>query len=163
MKAILFAGLILGAGQAHALSCNFGDAAAAYQEAAQNGLDFRAAIGTLTWSDLTPINTQQGGFVMEYEGQEFDAIARFQGTVMGANGERTPIDQNLRVLAWCANGDCGYASSEWEMLTFLHDTPDGLVMVATPCQSYPRRPDAEAVDAVQQCLDGGPCEGTRFD
>jgi len=160
MKTMIWAGVwACLAGQADALSCMFGGGAVAYNQAAQNGANFVPAVGSLRWSRLSGVNTYMGGLVMAHEGQEHDVVARFTGDIMGANGERTPIDQNLRVQTWCANGDCGYASDRGEMLTFLHNTPDGVVMIATPCQSYPTGADPVTVAEVQQCLDGGPCSG----
>lgn len=153
MKAMIAAALICVAGQAQALSCPFGDGAAAYLQAKDHGDSFRAAIGTLTWADPG----QSGGFQMDFEGQEYDVLARFRGEVLAANGARTPVDQKLRVRASCVNGDCGYAYGENEMLTFLHDTPEGVVMNAPPCQSYPRTPNPQLVTQVQSCVDGGAC------
>jgi len=154
---LLVAGLVTWAGQADALSCMFGGGGVAFAQAAQNGADFSPAIGTLQWSGLNDLDTYMGRLVMAHEGQEHDVVARFTGDIMGKGGERMPIDQNLRVQTWCANGDCGYAHSEGEMLTFLHNTPGGVVMIATPCQSYPTGADGVTVAEVQQCLDGGPC------
>jgi hypothetical protein len=159
MKAMICAaGLAVLAGQASALSCRFGDGAVAYSQAQGSGGPFRAVVGSITW-DLANDAIHGGGFLMEYEGQEFDVDARFNGEVLLAGGKRMPIDENIRVQTWCANGDCGYATDRGEMLTFLHDTDIGTIMLATPCQSYPIGPSEKAIALVQNCVDGGACSG----
>lgn len=153
----LAAGLVALAGQANALSCKFGNGAAGYADAVQNGSNFRAVIGTLDWA-LPAQDTPMGGLMMDFEGQEHNVIARFTGEVMGTAGARTPIDRNIRVRSACINGDCGYAASGFEMVSFLHDTTDGAVMYSYPCQGYPMGVGSETITDVQQCIDAGPCD-----
>jgi hypothetical protein len=163
MRTILWAAILaVSASEASALSCRFGDGAAAFGAAEANGATFTAAIGTIRWAS-SETATHGGGLMMEFEGQEHDVAARFSGEIMKPNGERLPIEQNLRVQSSCINGDCGYASDQGEMLTFLHETGDGLVMYAWPCQSYPTGPDTETLAQVQRCVDGGPCDAGFFE
>lgn len=157
MKTILTAALVVFAGQqASALSCNFGDAAAGYLQAVDHGGTFRAAVGTLEWSD-DETETSNGVLVMDFEGQEFDLPARFVGEVLLPNRERVALDEMIQVRANCINGDCGYAYVSEPMLTYLHEINGETVMLAYPCQSYPAAPDAASIELVQACLDGDDC------
>ena len=159
MKVMLWASVLaISTGEASALDCLFGDAAMAFEQAKSNGEPFRAVVGTMTWQ-APEIQILNGYLMMEYEGQEYDVPARFVGVELLANGESVPVEHDIHVHTWCANGDCGYASANVEMLTFLQDTDFGIVMNSYPCQSYPIGASAANIDAVQNCLDGGPCSG----
>ena len=151
--------LVASAGQATALSWLFGDSAVAVTQAQELGADFQAAIGTLAW-DLPADQLHGGGLIMEYEGPERTTPARFTGDIISADGQRTPIDAAVFVETICINGDCGYAYTGFEMLTFLHEGDAGLVMDAYPCQSYPTGVSETTLATVQSCIEGGPCDGT---
>lgn len=161
MKTILTVVLAMVAGQAQALSCQFGNMAEAYNQAQGQAQSTSsrviAAIGTLDWRSAD-VETFNGGLAMDYEGQEYDLALQFNGEIIGPDGLRTAIDAPVRLQTHCINGDCGYAGAT-EMLTFLHEINDDLVMYAYPCQSYPRAAVPEAVALIQDCVDGGLCEG----
>lgn len=159
MKTLITAALIATcATHASALSCMFGNTAMAYQQAEGNGTDFVPAIGVITWQKTPGVLNWGGGLGMQYEGQEYDVTARFVGDIIAPTGERIPIDEDVQVQTLCINGDCGYASADHEMLTFLHTTDAGRVMHAYPCQSYPTGFDEQSIKDVIECANGGACE-----
>lgn len=149
MKSVILAGLIAAtAGQASALSCNYGNTATAWDEARRVDMSFVAVQGRFWLADAW----------RSFEEEDYELQARFSGVIVHPDGTTTPYNRRVQVFGSCINGDCGYLQSGQEVLTFIFESNDGLVTYSMPCSSFPLGIAPEVKAEVLSCMNDGPCE-----
>jgi len=135
------------AGQADALSCNFGNTASAWVEAEQIGDPFITVRGTFWMRDAW----------RSFEEEDYVLPARFEGVIINADGTTTPLKTPVQVIGACINGDCGYVGPRVELVTFLHGSADARIAYSMPCSSYPVDTSQDTMADLLACMNGDVC------
>lgn len=153
MKSIIGAVLIAATTtQASALSCNFGNTGAAWNEATQTSTEFVTVRGKFWLPDAW----------RTYEEEDYVLPARFEGVILHADGTTERYRTHVQVHGACINGDCGYLSNGQDVLTFIYNTQDAPHTYSMPCSNFPLAPTEQITTDILSCMNDGPCDVETF-
>ncbi|GGB00515.1 hypothetical protein [Allosediminivita pacifica] len=155
MRALAFILALTAAGPAVALSCMQADPQADFRRAAADDRSWIVVDGEMRFDeDLLP-KTDLGA---QAPRDAVEIPARIEGQGLSKEGFTIPFDRDITLRATCAGPWCASPASDTRYLAFLLKEGDGYVALASPCPGnlHPN-PAPEALDAVQTCMQGGPC------
>ena len=137
------------AGPVSALSCGFGNTAAAWHEADRNEMPFIVVVGTFEMAEAWRL----------FEEEDYVLAGSFSGYELLSDTQTTPLATDVQIVGSCINGDCGYLRPGEEVITFLFNAPgqNTPITYSAPCSGAPMAPSEDIKAEIFACMTGDPC------
>lgn len=144
--------LSLAAGQASALSCVKPDPVAAFNFAAESEKTYLILRGKLGF-DPKKLQDPAGPPIAT------KIATNFKGKLLTADGFTDDIEVPVTLALNCAGPWCARISPNTDYMAFVVQMDQELIFGVSPCYQFAfANPTEEAIERVEQCAAGGPCE-----